>query len=470
MHTLNGFISGAARRAGFLLLGAAAVTLVACADLTGTQPLPAGTADPATVKTAAGARAMANTARAQFQFALATYLVESGLLTDELQATARGQATVGGVLDQNVAVDARILPQQANAVYGTDVTYGTLQQTRAAAMQAIDALNKYDRDSSAAARGELYALEGYAEVMLADLFCSGVPLSALDFEADFTYKPSSTTDQVYTHAMALFDTAAALAGGDTAVGPLAKIGKARALLALGRPAEAAAQVSGIPVKYSYTQSIWTCGSVAVSGCATQTGRAMLSIPPNASMADAEGGNGMPYRSSNDPRTLSQNIGAVNGNTVWFPRKYRTNNASTIVVANGIEAQLIGAEAAVAAGDGAWLTTLNALRTNGVLTGTTYGAGTGGVANLPPLADPGSDSARVSLVFRERAFWLFLSGKRQGDLRRLMRTYQRPSTTTFPSGSYASGSAYGASVDAPIPISGSYSESPNPLFHGCLSRD
>ena len=31
-------------------------------------------------------------------------------------------------------------------------------------------------------RGELYALEGYAEVLLADLFCSGVPLNTFAVE------------------------------------------------------------------------------------------------------------------------------------------------------------------------------------------------------------------------------------------------------------------------------------------------
>lgn len=471
LHTLHKLARAVSRRVGQLaLLGAAGALSAACTDMTGSQPLPAGTSDPATIRTMAGARAMANTARAQFQYALSTYLVESGLLTDELQATARGVATVGGALDKNVAVDARILPAQSDAVYGTDLTYGTLQQMRAAAMQAIHALNKYDPDSSALNRGELYAQEGYTEIMLADLFCSGVPLSTMDFEADFTYQPSSTTDQVYTHAIALFDTASALAGGDTLVGPFAKIGKARALLALGRYDDAAAQVSGIPATYKYAQSIWTCSSVAVSGCATQTGRASLSIPPTASVADSEGTVGLPYRSSNDPRTQALSIGTLNGNAVWFPKKYKQNAASTVVVASGIEAQLIAAEAALADGSNTWLSIVNAVRTDGTVTGTTYNAGAGGVAGLAPLTDPGSDSARVSMLFRERAFWLFLTGERQGDLRRLARNYQRPAGTVFPNGQYAAGSAYGTYADAPIPISGGYSEAPNPLFHGCVSRD
>jgi hypothetical protein len=77
---------------------------------------------------------------------------------------------------------------------------------------------------------------------------------------------------------------------------------------------------------------------------------------------------------------------------------------------------------------------------------------------------------VDLLFRERAYWLYATGTRQGDLRRLVRQYHRDKNTLYPRGAYAGVGSYGDFIDAPIPISGSYSESPNPYFHGCLSRD
>jgi hypothetical protein len=149
-----------------------------------------------------------------------------------------------------------------------------------------------------------------------------------------------------------------------------------------------------------------------------------------------------------------------------------------VVANGIEARLIQAEAALRSGNvTAWITTLNQLRTNGVAGSidAMWQAGTGGVAGLAPLNDPGigsgnPDSARVALMFQERAAWLFMTGHRQGDLRRQLRQYSqywRDQSRVYPSGSYLqiTGARYGTDVTAPIPGD----EYLNPLFHGCLDR-
>jgi hypothetical protein len=414
---------------------------------------------------------MGNSARADFELALDSYLLMSGLLTDELQANDKDLDVSSSV----AFADARVLPENAGLPTGS--TYGLLQSTRAMTNQAIGALSKYDPDSSVANRGELYAIEGYAELMLADLFCSGVPLSTMDFEADFTYRAGSTTDQVYTHAIALFDTALVLAGNDTAVGPLARVGKARALLAQGQYAAAATAVEGVPVSFAYAHILATCPGG--SGCGTYSTTLItpvLDFAYSASVSDSEGVTGLPYRSAADPRLpLTKQAVAWAGSTytVWVPTRY-AGTTSRVVIASGVEAQLIAAEAALQANgaSGDWLTLLNALRTDGTQTGATYNAGTGGVAGLPPLSDPGSDTARVSLVFRERAFWLFLSGQRQGDLRRLVRKYHRPQETVYPRGTYGTLSAfststvYGTAVDAPIDPS----ELANPLFHGCLSRD
>jgi len=87
--------------------------------------------------------------------------------------------------------------------------------------------------------------------------------------------------------------------------------------------------------------------------------------------------------------------------------------------------------------------------------------------LPPLTDPGSADARLALLFQERAYWLFLTGHRQGDLRRLVRNYQRLPDAVYPTGVYYGGQGfYGTDVTLPIPAS----ELPNPLFHGCLNRE
>jgi starch-binding outer membrane protein, SusD/RagB family len=130
--------------------------------------------------------------------------------------------------------------------------------------------------------------------------------------------------------------------------------------------------------------------------------------------------------------------------------------------------LIQAEAALPVHGGSgqtWLQILNALRTDGTQTGGVFNPGGGNVAGLAPLTDPGSDSARVSLLFRERAFWLFLTGHRQGDMRRLIRQYGRPTETVFPTGPYYLGGTYKTAV-AFEP----FGEAFNPNFHGCVDEN
>jgi hypothetical protein len=119
----------------------------------------------------------------------------------------------------------------------------------------------------------------------------------------------------------------------------------------------------------------------------------------------------------------------------------------VVLASGTEARLIQAEAQLEAGNSAWLGTLNALRA---------------AAGLGQLTDPGTPATRVDLLFRERAFWLWLTGHRLGDLRRLVRQYGRVATSVFPTGAYSQGGTYGNDVSLPVP----FEELNNPLAEEC----
>ncbi len=101
--------------------------------------------------------------------------------------------------------------------------------------------------------------------------------------------------------------------------------------------------------------------------------------------------------------------------------------------------------------------------------------------LASLSDPGTDSARVSLTFRERAFWLFGTGTRLGDLRRLIRQYGRNAEAVFPTGPYANGANpglpvpipnYGTDVSLTLPtpygLSLSGITETNPNYKGCIA--
>ena len=78
------------------------------------------------------------------------------------------------------------------------------------------------------------------------------------------------------------------------------------------------------------------------------------------------------------------------------------------------------------------------------------------------------------MFRERAFWLYLTGHRLADLRRLVRQYNRSVDEVFPGGGGApyvidgndKGGNFGSDVNLPVP----FSETNNPNFQDCLNRD
>ena len=56
-------------------------------------------------------------------------------------------------------------------------------------------------------------------------------------------------------------------------------------------------------------------------------------------------------------------------------------------------------------------------------------------------------------------------ERLGDLRRLIRQYDRAENTVFPSGEYHKGGEYGSDVNFPV----SSDERNNPKFTGCIDR-
>jgi hypothetical protein len=118
----------------------------------------------------------------------------------------------------------------------------------------------------------------------------------------------------------------------------------------------------------------------------------------------------------------------------------------------VEARLIEAEAALRTGNPQWLTILNDLRRMEV------------TPAMTDLADPGTEAAQVDLLFRERAFWLFATGHRLGDLRRLVQHYGRDPETVFPTGAYRLGGAYGTKMSLPFPIEAEAAR--NPAVTGC----
>jgi len=461
--------SGRRRSVGAIAL-ALVVTLAACRDLLN-PPLPAGTQDPSTFNNEAGALSRYGTAVADAWDAYVQFARASGTFTDELHvAETPPSGVVGDPFDERILAELSTLNGDNPPNDSVSRIYGALQHSRGSNAEAIGALAKYAPNKPAALRGELYAYTAFDEIELADLFCAGIPLSTLDFEGDFTYKAGSPTADVYQHAIALLDTARTLGADSAAIVSLAAVGTGRALLSLGQYASAAQAVANVPDDFRFEHLIHWQGSVLqIDGVAP--------LLAHVTVANGEGQNGLAYLTSNDPRTLSHQTGTSHsGQAIFTPDAYV--GVTPFVLASGVEARLIEAEAALQANDASWLTTLNRLRTDGTFdtqpdaqnpgaTDTLWHAGAGGVAGLAPLADPGSGDARVDMLFAERAFWMFVTGHREGDLRRLLRQYHRRQDDVYPRGFYQGGlSAYGNDVTAPIPPA----EHLNPLFTGCLNRD
>jgi hypothetical protein len=350
-------------------------------------------------------------------------------------------------------------------------------------------------------RAEARSLAGFAFTAITEHYCSGVPISRLargdGGKLTFRYGAPLPTTAMLDTALARFDSALAvvgraptpLASGVLAQARLARVGKARALLNLGRFAEAAALVtpSDVPTTFTYRLE-----HSANSGGENNIIWSFNIQLERVSVANREGGNGLPYRDTRagqpggrDPRVLwirtagPPDVGFDNETPQFDALRYPDRAAFT-VLASGVEARLIQAEAALQAGRTAdYLTILNDLRANVqplmeqlnfdyVRQQATVGYPAGQGAVLAPLTLPATRDAQVSQLFEERAYWLWLTGHRLGDMRRLVRQYGRNQAQVFPVGVYPKGGQYGTDVNFPIPLQ--EENNPNAGTAQCLNRD
>ena len=418
-----------------------------------------------------------------------SFIYVVGLLTDELSLVLNSSVAQNGfATSPEAAVDSRSADDNdfsATALtrgFSYDAVFKGLQTIRSRARDARGALTLYAPEMPSAFRGHLYAVEAYAELLLAELYCSGIPLGGLEFGGGMTYTRGYTTGEILQHSMQLFDSAIVLVQDSARIRHFVNMGRGRALLGLGQYAEAAHTVADVPDDYQY-QLIYPASRINFfQASAFGSNR----VPAN--VGHREGINGLPFW--DDPR--SDTVRTYGQSTFNFiPRKFILpgttpttvtvggvtypqwiNQGTTpIPIATGIEARLIEAEAALKAGDANWLTILNRLRTSCTSVGTCPApapAGAGGVAGLPPLTSPPQDSAKVSLLFRERAYWLFLTGYRVGDLRRMVRQYGRLPESVFPIGPWGPGVIqFGSDVNAPVPFQ---EQQFNTRYRGCENRD
>ncbi len=361
-----------------------------------------------------------------------------GLFADELVNAE--------TFSDRINLDAR----RVTAANGTMVAlFLDLSRARAAASTASRKYAQFDPESEGHA--EMIAIDGFAHVLFGEHYCSGVPFSTITDDEQLQYGDPLTRDQMFQAANARFDSVIVMAQAlrDATLESLGRVGKGRALVNLGRWGDAAAAVAGVPTSFAFAIESSTNSDRQRNGIWHY-----FFNSASFSVADREGGVGLAFVTDGDPRVAAEPTGGVgfDGETPFVISAKYADAATPTVLADGVEARLIEAEAALRAGQPAlMLSRLDALRLS---------------AGLGALADPGTAQGREELLFRERAYWLYLTAHRLGDLRRLVRQYGRAVADVYPSGEYFKGGNYGADVVFPV----SADERNNPKFQGCVDRN
>lgn len=331
-------------------------------------------------------------------------LMTSGLFTDEYR--------FGGTPPEVRQLDLRDVTKE-NSFFRD--TYLALHRARESAERAAQAITDLG-DADDKRIGEMYAVSALVHILLGEHFCGAVPFSTTRPAQE--YGDPLTTQQIMDRALERLDIGAAATGGDADIGNLIAVLRGRALLNNAQYGPAATAVAAVPTAFEYR--------TYHSDAAARTQNLMKGFIFDfdyLSVSDGEGGNGLNFATAGDPRVPTNDAGLsrFDDETPHFQFLKYDSFAASVIVASGVEARLIEAEALLKNGDAAgWLAKLTVVRTF-------FGMG--------PVADPGSTDARVNLMFRERAFSLFSTGHRLGDLRRLVRQYGRTHDQVFPVGAY-----------------------------------
>jgi hypothetical protein len=387
-----------------------------------------------------------------------------GLLADEWSTSS--------TFVQNDETDQRSIQVNNSTVTGM---FRQLARARTSATEAIRGIREF-RETETTRIAEMYFVRAFAEMQSANDFCNGIPLSTVDEAGAIIYGQPLPIADVFQAAVADADSGLAeikgTASGDVAVKNALLLTKARALLGLGKYAEAAAAVTGIPTSYSYdiTYSLATGDIVLYSQPASSrrytVGDSMEGRSHNLFVKNA-----IPFYSAQDPRVpASYKIGTKNDTTLSqdgsIPSRTTTlwARSTSVAAVNGLDARLIEAEGKLNANDFAgMMTLLNDLRNAPPKLGEVQ------PKKMDPLPLPATKDAAVSVLFREKAFWEFGRGFRLGDLRRLVRQYNRPVDQVFPVGEHYRGGNYGPDVNLPVP----QQEENNPELAGkaaCIDRN
>jgi hypothetical protein len=408
-------------------------------------------------------------------------ILYSGLLGDEFYITDTfgtridmDQRNIADNNSNNLPVFSNLQVARVSAEAAAQ-RYVTLEGTRG---------NAADTTAFGSGRAEALALAGYTYILFAENYCEGVPFSEVDASGNIIPGMPNTRVEMLRRALARFASAdSALnvkTNTSTAIRSLVRVGRGRAYNDLVDSTaatqqyrdSAAAAVAAVPTTFTYqifhsentareNNSVWSFNNSQV----------------RFSVANSEGTNGLPYRTAFvngvDVRTATSPtaVTGFDGGATFLNQKYPERKAN-VVLASGAEARYIEAENALAKGNTQlFLDKLNVVRdafqtyNQCYPLAVTAGTCTNPSAPLGPLSDPGTPDSRINLLFSERAYTMWITSHRLGDMRRLVYQYRRTPNTVFPTGAFVRGNIsrnYGSDVSFPVPVE----EKNNPNFQSC----
>jgi starch-binding outer membrane protein, SusD/RagB family len=395
--------------------------VAACTDVTTLKQENPGQLSASTLYVPANATLLVNGAIADFECAFTRYVVGSGILIDELQNAISSS--------NNFDYDRRTL--QTNQAYGTATcgtnqqppVYTTLSTARAAADTVLSRLDGIWTDAEVPNRtkliGQAATYAGFSLTLLGEGMCS----AAVNLSAEMT--PA----QLFAEAKTRFDKAvtAATTANDAATLNLAILGRARVLLDLGDKVNAGIDAAKIPATFVAN----------VTTDATNVRRqnfAFLAVNQSFWATVDPSFRNVLLDGNPDPRVAvtNANRNGTAGTAIWTANKYSAFT-SPMPLAKYAEAQLILAEARVAAGDLAGAATaINAARNTR--------------AGMPAYSATGQTAAQVQAqIIEERRRELYLEGHRIGDIRRYNITLSPATGSAYPNGG-----TYGSQNCFPLP--------------------
>lgn len=409
------------------------------------------------VKSKAGGVALYYSSVSSLRSGLSDAARVSALMTDEIQAMPAGGATP--LTPSNYLSEDRRTRRfdEFGVSYfsssSSNDAYRRLHSARIKASQARTLLSEYGDTTTIPFLANSYAIEGYAIVLLAELFCSGIPLTNIPFEGSVEYTSGYPTDSLLAIASILFDSALSFDHDSTHFRTLARVGNGRANLGLGRFEKALTVVEGVEAEDSAFRINYT--GLNTPGTDRQDNMFWLHGEDTLQVENQEGGVGLSWVAEDpinqDPRIP---IGYMVSNPSIVRQKKFDGSEVSVVLADWMHAKMIQSEASLnlnGFGGGEWMVFLNEARRKIGLSDTT---------------DPGSPDDRVNLLFRERAFWFWLTGTRQGDMRRLVKHYGRSPYSVYPNGVYEQGSSTGFYGDVFVVSTPTAEKDLNYKYTGC----